>query len=65
MRGRITAGWAQLDSVADLLATPEARLQLEEWPLLLPLLGMPVADSARVARARVALGTLAGTPDAE
>jgi predicted Ser/Thr protein kinase len=59
MRGQMTDGWARLDSVAALVASPEARLQHAEWPLLLPLLGLPVTDTARVARARTTLATLA------
>jgi TolB-like protein len=59
MRGRMTDGWTRLDSVAALLASPEARLQHAEWPLMLPLLGLPVADTGRVARARTTLATLA------
>jgi tetratricopeptide (TPR) repeat protein len=59
MRGRFTDGWTRLDSVTELLASPEARLQHAEWPLLLPLLGVPVADTGRVARARTTLATLA------
>lgn len=62
MRGRVTDGWASLDSVAQLFASPEARLQHEEWPLMLPLIGIPVADSARVTRARTALAILAEAP---
>jgi hypothetical protein len=62
MRGRVTDAWASLDSVARLFATPEASLQHQEWPLMLPLIGIPVTDSARIARARTVLSILASAP---
>jgi hypothetical protein len=57
--GRAAEGLAALDSAAVLIPTREMQLQRLEWRVLPPVLGLPIADSADVARARVAMTRLA------
>jgi hypothetical protein len=56
---RAREGLAALDSAATLLPTAEMRLQRLEWRLLLPFLGLPLADTVESARARVAIAVIA------
>lgn len=57
--GRPGAALAQLDSAGDRLGTPEARLQLAQWPVLLAPLGLGTPSPARLDRARARLAAQA------
>jgi hypothetical protein len=59
--GRAVEGLAALDSAAALMPSEEMQLQQLEWRLLPPVLGLRIADSTSIARARVALARLADT----
>ena len=61
---RASEGLAALDSAASLLPSEEMQLQQLEWRVLPPVLGLPLADSASVARARAALAAVASSPRA-
>jgi serine/threonine-protein kinase len=59
--GRAVEGLAALDSAAALMPSEEMQLQQLEWRLLPPVLGLRIADSTSIARARVELARLADT----
>src|SRR5581483_5455363 len=59
--GRTAAAIAQLDSAADIIATPEAELQQAEWRGLLAALGVPAPESL-LAAGRARLARLADGP---
>ncbi|HET8634594.1 MAG TPA: serine/threonine-protein kinase [Gemmatimonadales bacterium] len=60
--GRLTEGLAALDSAAALVPSDEMQLQQLEWRVLPAALGLPLADSGSVARARTALAGRAMSP---
>ena len=60
--GRPAAALAQFDSAAPLLHTPEADLQLAQWPALLPALGLGAPSPDRFEAGRTRLAALAGNP---
>jgi hypothetical protein len=60
--GRASEALEQLHSGAALLRTPEADLQLAQWPVLLPVLRLGEASPSRVEAARISLAALAAGP---
>jgi serine/threonine-protein kinase len=61
--GRATEGLAALDAAAALAPSEEMRLQQLEWRVLPAALGLALADSASVVRARASLAARAELPD--